>query len=88
VAVDTVGATRLGFQLISESEIIPIIVRMASQSPVLSVRGTCFYVLCLLATTVEGSDALQELGWESIRHSHHEKFCLVDEPKTDNLMTL
>ena len=86
-AVGHVGATRLGFQLISETELIPIIGRMAAQSPILSVRGTCFNVLCLLATTGEGSDLLQDFGWESIRHSHHEKFCLVDEPKSDNLVS-
>ena len=84
-AVGHVGATQLGFQLVTEGEVIPKIVQMAGQSPILSVRGTCFNVLCLLATTVEGSEFLEEFGWESIRHSHHEKFCLVDEPKIDSL---
>ncbi|CAG2169861.1 unnamed protein product, partial [Oppiella nova] len=85
-AVGHVGATHLGFQLISEAEMIQSIVKMAAHSPILSVRGTCFNVLCLLASTLEGSEALQEFGWESIRHSHHEKFCLVEEPKADALM--
>ncbi|CAG2101936.1 unnamed protein product [Medioppia subpectinata] len=85
-AVGHVGATHLGFQLISEAEMVLTIARMASQSSILSVRGTCFNVLCLFASTYEGSEALQEFGWESIRHSHHEKFCLVEEPKVDGLM--
>lgn len=84
-AVGHVGATSLGFQLILETEMIPLIIQMVSQSPILSVRGTSYFVLGLLATTLEGSEALKEFGWEAIRHSHHEKFSLVEEPITDSL---
>lgn len=82
-AAGHVGSTVLGFPLI-ESNIIQRIIDLAAGSPVISIRGTAFFVLGLLGTTTKGSDCLQEFGWESIRHDHHDKFTLI-KPK-DNLL--
>ncbi|XP_054162554.1 rapamycin-insensitive companion of mTOR-like isoform X2 [Oppia nitens] len=80
-----IGATHLGYRLISETEMIEVIIKLTAESPILSVRGTCFNVLCLIATTPDGCEALQEFGWDAIRHSRHEKFCLVEEPNVERL---
>ncbi len=42
------------------------IVESAENSPVLSVRGTCFFVLGLIASTISGAEALQDYGWQSV----------------------
>ncbi|KAI9599428.1 Rapamycin-insensitive companion of mTOR, N-term-domain-containing protein [Syncephalis fuscata] len=55
-------ASEQGFTLLNEA-IVQDIVYMASASEVLSVRGTCFYVLGLLNKTQIGAELLEELGW-------------------------
>ncbi|KAG0418966.1 hypothetical protein HPB47_004464 [Ixodes persulcatus] len=70
--VGHVGTSPEGFALVSEADVLPAIVKMAQDAPVYSIRGTCFYVLCLLATTTEAVEALASLGWESVQHRHHE----------------
>ncbi|KAI8055952.1 Rapamycin-insensitive companion of mTOR, N-term-domain-containing protein [Syncephalis plumigaleata] len=61
-AIGHIGASEQGFALLNEA-IIQDIVYMASASEVLSVRGTCFYVLGLLSKTQLGAELLEELGW-------------------------
>eukprot|EP00111_Clytia_hemisphaerica_P003838 TCONS_00011021-protein len=55
--------------------LLDVIVSMASNSDVLSVRGTCFYVLGLVGSTSIGAEKLEYLGWDSVRHK-----CTVDWP--------
>jgi len=42
-----------------------MIVEIAEQSPVASVRGTCFFVLGLIASTIQGAEILEDFGWEA-----------------------
>lgn len=64
-AVGHIGSTAGGLPLLEDDEIVEHIVNIAEQSPVLSVRGTCFFVLGLIASTVQGSDLLEDYGWLS-----------------------
>ncbi|RKP23549.1 Rapamycin-insensitive companion of mTOR, middle domain-containing protein [Syncephalis pseudoplumigaleata] len=61
-AIGHIGASEQGFTLLNEA-IIQDIVYMASTSEVLSIRGTCYYVLGLLSKTQLGAELLEELGW-------------------------
>ncbi|VBB31327.1 unnamed protein product [Acanthocheilonema viteae] len=47
------------------SETVPIICRFAECCPVLSIRGSAFWVLNLIGNTKLGSTLLLSLGWES-----------------------
>uniref|UniRef100_T1KEM6 Rapamycin-insensitive companion of mTOR n=1 Tax=Tetranychus urticae TaxID=32264 RepID=T1KEM6_TETUR len=67
-AIGTVGSSPTGFKLIAESKIIETIVKLTRDSPVLSIRGTGFFVLGLLATTDAGADYLKNFGWENVRY--------------------
>ncbi|XP_065648769.1 rapamycin-insensitive companion of mTOR isoform X2 [Hydra vulgaris] len=49
-------------------DIVELVVNMAQNSPVLTVRGTCFFVLGLMASTNLGAGKLEDLGWSSVRH--------------------
>ncbi|CAJ0567936.1 unnamed protein product, partial [Mesorhabditis spiculigera] len=51
-------------------ETVPLIVRLAEQSEVLSVRGTALYALCMIGGAKEGARSIARLGWESTRHKN------------------
>ncbi|EPQ54453.1 hypothetical protein GLOTRDRAFT_116357 [Gloeophyllum trabeum ATCC 11539] len=64
-AVGNIGATEGGLPFLEEEEIIPSILEIAEKSPVLTVRGTCFFVLGLLSATPQGAEILDDYQWES-----------------------
>lgn len=66
-----------------EEPILFWITTLVKCSPILSMRATCFYVLCLFASTHKGSQLLSEYGWSSIQHSHDEMFP-IDEQEYEN----
>ncbi|XP_057305998.1 rapamycin-insensitive companion of mTOR-like isoform X2 [Hydractinia symbiolongicarpus] len=63
----------------SEPDIIERIVDMALNCEVLTLRGTCFYVLGLIASTSVGADKLEDLGWESVRHRGSDKWPVIEQ---------
>ncbi|KAF7968454.1 hypothetical protein HWV62_30535 [Athelia sp. TMB] len=64
-AVGNIGATDGGLPFLEEEEIIPAILDIAEQSPVPSVRGTCFFVLGLISSTSQGAEILDDYRWEA-----------------------
>ncbi|KAI0917225.1 hypothetical protein AcW1_007525 [Taiwanofungus camphoratus] len=64
-AVGNIGATEGGLPFLEEEEIVPAILEIAEQSLVLSVRGTCFFVLGLISSTPQGAEILDDYHWES-----------------------
>ncbi|KAK8757785.1 hypothetical protein V5799_004581, partial [Amblyomma americanum] len=67
-----VGTSPEGFSLVADADVLPAIVKMAQESPIYSIRGVCFYVLCLLATTSDSVDSLSVLGWDCVQHKRNE----------------
>ncbi|KAM3580575.1 hypothetical protein VKS41_007236 [Umbelopsis sp. WA50703] len=65
-AVGNIGATRNGLPFLEEEDIVKDIVNMAEKCDVLSLKGTCYYVLGLIAKTEQGVEVLGELGWEGV----------------------
>lgn len=64
-AVGNVGATEGGLRFLEEEELIPALLDIAQNSPIPSLRGTCFFVLGLISSTPEGAEILAEYGWEA-----------------------
>ncbi|ETN84840.1 hypothetical protein NECAME_06644 [Necator americanus] len=62
-----IGSHTEGFKLLP-SPVVPQMVRIAEEFPVLSVRGYAFWALNLLSASLSGAAALARLGWESNRH--------------------
>ena len=56
---------------------------MCANSPVLTVRGTCYYSISLIAKTLAGSDYLYKLGWVSVRHGNETKWPLANDSLRD-----
>ncbi|WVR08773.1 hypothetical protein IAU60_005831 [Kwoniella sp. DSM 27419] len=66
-ALGNIGSTEGGLPFLEDEEIIEDIVEIAEQSPILTIRGTCFFVIGLLSTSRMGAELLEELGWISTR---------------------
>ncbi|TFK40828.1 Rapamycin-insensitive companion of mTOR, N-term-domain-containing protein [Crucibulum laeve] len=64
-AVGNVGATEGGLPFLEEEEIIPAVLDIAENSPIPSVRGTCFFVLGLISSTSQGAEILDDFNWEA-----------------------
>ncbi|KAK0487570.1 Rapamycin-insensitive companion of mTOR, N-term-domain-containing protein [Armillaria novae-zelandiae] len=64
-AVGNVGATEGGLSCLEEEDIIPAVLDIANNSPIPSVRGTCFFVLGLIASTSQGAEILDDYEWEA-----------------------
>ncbi len=65
-AVGNIGANELGLPFLEAEVVVSQIVEIAETSQVLSVRGTCFFVLGLISSTNSGAEALQDYGWQSV----------------------
>lgn len=64
-AVGNVGATEGGLPFLEEEEIIPAVLKIAEESPIPSIRGTCFFVLGLISSTSQGAEILDDYRWEA-----------------------
>ncbi|KAI7853777.1 Rapamycin-insensitive companion of mTOR, middle domain-containing protein [Circinella umbellata] len=65
-AVGSIGATKNGLPFLEEEDIVKDIVHIAESSEVLSLKGTCYYVLGLVAKTQQGIEILSELNWDGV----------------------
>ena len=62
-ALGHISASPLGFSLLLESDIVSFISHAAVHHPTLSFRGTCYYILSLMARSAQGRAVLATLGW-------------------------
>ncbi|KAF8942829.1 hypothetical protein BGZ47_006093 [Haplosporangium gracile] len=67
-AVGNIGSTPGGLPFLEDEDLIKYIVGMAERSKILSIKGTCFYVLGLLCKTPQGVEILEDYGWQGILH--------------------
>ncbi|KAK9522489.1 hypothetical protein VZT92_018949 [Zoarces viviparus] len=68
-ALGNIGSSNWGLNLLQEENVIPDILTLAQHCDVLSVRGTCVYVLGVISKTRQGCEVLKQYGWDSVRHS-------------------
>ncbi|KAL5482443.1 hypothetical protein ACEPAI_9037 [Sanghuangporus weigelae] len=64
-AVGNVAIGEGGLRFLEEEDIIPILIETAETSPILSLRGTCFFALGLISSTAQGAEILDDYGWEA-----------------------
>ena len=62
-AVGNVGAMELGAPFLEESDVVNWIVKIATQSQVMTLRGTAFFVLGLISRSLYGLELVAEHGW-------------------------
>ncbi|KAM7147671.1 rapamycin-insensitive companion of mTOR isoform 7-T13 [Molossus nigricans] len=78
-ALGNIGSSNWGLNLLQEENVIPDILKLAKQCEVLSIRGTCVYVLGLIAKTKQGCDILKCHNWDSVRHSRKHLWPVVPD---------
>lgn len=65
-AVGHAGSNTLGSAFLESSGVITDITCIAEKSQISSLKGTAFYVLGLISSTIEGLEILDELGWSCV----------------------
>jgi len=66
--VANVAASSVGSKLLEQKGVIVSLVNIAETCPYLSISGTAFYAMGLVACTTSGSESLATRGWVTIRH--------------------
>ena len=62
-AVGNVGSMELGASFLEETDVVGWIVKTATSSEVMTIRGTAFFVLGLISRSLHGMEILTEHGW-------------------------
>ncbi|XP_033020602.1 rapamycin-insensitive companion of mTOR isoform X1 [Lacerta agilis] len=78
-ALGNIGSSNWGLNLLQEENVIPDIMALAQHCEVLSIRGTCVYVLGLIAKTKQGCDILKHHNWDAVRHSRRQPWPVVPD---------
>ncbi|XP_060092039.1 rapamycin-insensitive companion of mTOR [Heteronotia binoei] len=78
-ALGNIGSSNWGLNLLQEENVIPDILALAQHCEVLSIRGTCVYVLGLIAKTKQGCDILKHQNWDAVRHSRRHPWPVVPD---------
>ncbi|KAK4690981.1 rapamycin-insensitive companion of mTOR, partial [Lecanoromycetidae sp. Uapishka_2] len=64
-AVGNVGSMELGAPFLEETDVVDWIVKIATSSEVMTIRGTAFFVLGLISRSLHGMEILTEHGWNA-----------------------
>ncbi|TQS33335.1 hypothetical protein Golomagni_06325, partial [Golovinomyces magnicellulatus] len=64
-AVGNVGSMELGAPFLEQTNIVKDVVQIAESHEVMSLRGTAFFVLGLIARSSHGLEMLSEFGWDA-----------------------
>lgn len=64
-AVGNVGSMELGAPFLEETDIVGLIIKIATTSEVMTMRGTAFFVLGLISRSLHGMEILAEYGWNA-----------------------
>lgn len=64
-AVANVGSMELGAPFLESTDVVDLLVGIAEQSEVMSMRGTAFFALGLISRSIHGQDMLAAAGWET-----------------------
>ncbi|XP_068106549.1 rapamycin-insensitive companion of mTOR isoform X2 [Hyperolius riggenbachi] len=78
-SLGNIGSSNWGLNLLQEENVIPDILALAQHCEVLSIRGTCAYVLGLLSKTKQGCDILKQHNWDAVRHSRRQLWPVVPD---------
>ena len=64
-AVGNVGSMELGAPFLEDTDVVGLIVKIATSSEVMTIRGTAFFVLGLISRSLHGMEILTEHGWNA-----------------------
>lgn len=64
-AVGNVGSMELGAPFLEETDAVNLIIKIATSSEVMTMRGTAFFVLGLISRSLHGMEIIAEHGWNA-----------------------
>ncbi|CAI8054557.1 Rapamycin-insensitive companion of mTOR [Geodia barretti] len=82
-ALGHIGSTQQGLDLLLTENAVEELIDLAEDCPLLSIRGTCYYSLCLISKTKAGANVLLENNWITVQHSAEEKWPLIFDSKQE-----
>ncbi|KAJ3140072.1 hypothetical protein HK100_010701 [Physocladia obscura] len=72
-AVGHIGSSLFGMSFLIDTKIVKNMTEIATNSNVLSLRGTCVYVLSLLGHSTRGIEVLQQFDWDVLPPSSEQQ---------------
>ena len=87
-AVGNVGAMELGAPFLEESDVVSWIVKIATTSQVMTMRGTAFFVLGLISRSLHGMEILLEHGWTAATDHLGRSLGYCLPPRLDALLVM
>ena len=64
-AIGNIGSMELGGEFLQETDVVEMIIKIATSSKIITMRGTAFYVLGLISRSLHGMEILTEYGWSA-----------------------
>ena len=77
--VASVAASSAAATLLEQRGALAALINLAETCPVVSLRGTAYYALGLVATTRPGAVALGQKGWATVRHQRGEAWPIATD---------
>lgn len=87
-AVGNVGSMELGGPFLEQTDVVKVIVQIAEESQVMTLRGTAFFVLGLISRSLHGQEILAEHGWDGTVNVMGESLGYVLPLQFNNLFSL
>lgn len=85
-AVGNVGSMELGAPFLEETDVVDLIVKIATSSEVMTMRGTAFFVLGLISRSLHGMEILTEYGWTAATDHLGRSLGYCLPPNLENLL--
>ena len=87
-AVGNVGSMELGAPFLEETDVVDLIIKIATKSEVMTLRGTAFFILGLISRSLHGMEILTEYGWSAATDSfgHSLGYCIP--PRLEDLLSM
>lgn len=87
-AVGNIGSMPFGAPFLDEENIVQSIIKIAETSQVLTLKGTAFFVLGLIAKTMQGLEILLEHGWDGTTTTMGEPLGFCMPVKLEKLLSV
>ena len=87
-AVGNIGSMELGAPFLQETDVVDWIIKIATSSEVMTMRGTAFFVLGLISRSLHGMEILTEYGWTAATDQWGRSLGYCLPPKLEDLLSM
>ena len=87
-AVGNIGSMELGAPFLQETDVVEWIIKIATSSEVMTMRGTAFFVLGLISRSLHGMEILTEHGWTAATDQFGRSLGYCLPPKLEDLLSM